>query len=120
MTPANEVATMDVGAGVRMASWSFYLGLLAFILTIATPLAGVFPSLVPFFLFGGLALAVLAIVLGVVGLFSINRVSALAGVLLGILTIVAFVLYLRYFAPGGIQALYPPPTNGTGPVPGGQ
>lgn len=56
----------------------------------------------PFFstivMVGGLALGVIAIVLGVVGLFSLNRASALAGVLFGILATIAF-----FVVPGWVR-----------------
>ena len=102
MTPASDVAVMT--PGVRMASWSFYLGILSFIAVVISPIARAMPAVVlPILLFGGFALGVIAVVLGIVGLGSVNRASALAGLLLGMLAIVAFLAYTFYIPITGIR-----------------
>lgn len=89
MYPVDERAVMS--PGVRMASSSFYVGLFALLSEIGGVILRQFlPTFAPILLFLGFALGVIAIVLGLVGLASFNRVSAIAGILLGALAMLAF------------------------------
>lgn len=81
--------------GVRMASWAFILGLLGFLAVVISPALSGMAWLMPFVLFGGLAVAVVAVVLGLVGLGSVNRASAFAGLLLGLLALTAYFFFVR-------------------------
>jgi len=76
-----------------MASWSFYLGLLGFIAVVVSPILRAMPIIGPVLLYGGLALGIIAVVLGIVGLASINRASAIAGLLFGVLAVAAFLFF---------------------------
>jgi hypothetical protein len=78
-----------------MASWAFRLGFLGFLAILLSPAMTIWPAVLPFMVYGGLALAALAVVLGLVGLPSINRASAFAGLLLGLLAIVGYYYFIR-------------------------
>ena len=101
MVPSDSAAVPVMSPGARMASWSFYLGLVGLLAVAISPIARILPFLVPLLLFGGLGQGVIAVVLGLVGLPSINRASALAGLLMGALAIVMFLVYV-FYAVGGI------------------
>lgn len=83
-----------------MASWSFYLGLLGFIAVVISPVLRAVSFVGPVLLFGGLALGIIAVVLGIVGLASINRASAIAGLLFGALAVAAFLVFRLYLGIG--------------------
>ncbi|HEX2948447.1 MAG TPA: hypothetical protein VHV83_02575 [Armatimonadota bacterium] len=99
MTPDGTVYPATMSPAVKMASSSFYLGLLGLIAVIIGFVVKAIPLIGPILLFGGMALGVIAVVLGVIGLISINRASAIAGLIFGVLTILAFVIF------GGIALL---------------
>lgn len=96
MNPVGGV-TPVITPGTQMASWSFYLGILGFIAVIVGLLVRMLALhimyLAPTLLIGGAALGVIAVVLGLVGLLSANRAGALAGLLLGILAVAAFLIF---------------------------
>ncbi|MHB0936768.1 MAG: hypothetical protein ACYDCO_23260 [Armatimonadota bacterium] len=83
-----------------MASWSFYLGLFGFIAVALSPVLQAVPFAGPILLYGGLALGVIAVVLGVVGLASVNRISAVAGLLFGALAVIGFAFFQFYYIAG--------------------
>ena len=98
MTPEVHATPVLTGPSAVMASWSFYLGVLGFLAEILSPVGRIMPVAVPLLLLGGLGCGVLAVVLGAIGLFSLNRISALAGLILGFLTLAAF-YYLAILHP---------------------
>lgn len=102
MVPADSTAMPAFSPGVRMASWSFYLGLVGFLAVVISAALRIIPFAASLLLFGGVALGVIAVVLGIVGLASINRAGALAGLLFGALTIAVFAFYVFYLRIGGL------------------
>lgn len=98
MAYSDATAVPAFGPSVRMASWSFYLGLFGFILVALSPIARAVPLVLPLMLYGGLAFGAIAVILGIVGLASINRTSAIAGLLLGALAIATYFLYSMYLS----------------------
>ena len=99
MATPDGVISPVITPGVKMASSSFYFGLLGFLAVVISPIVhGIHPIASSILLLGGLALGVIAIVLGLIGLASINRASALAGLLFGALAVITFALYVFYFS----------------------
>lgn len=96
MAYADGVTAPVIGPSARMASWSFYLGLIGFIAVLITPALRALAFVIPILLYGGLAFGIIAVVLGIVGLLSFNRASAVAGLIFGALAIAAFVVYVYY------------------------
>ncbi len=103
MVPGEGVAVPAYNPGIRMASWSFYLGLLGFLAMVLNPVVRAWPLLQSVFIFGGLALGVIAIVLGLAGLGSVNRVSAFAGLLFGMLAVGVFFYFGGHIMPSGLR-----------------
>ncbi len=88
-------AAQAMTPGIRMASWSFYLGLLGFLAVAFSPALRAFPTVMPFVVYGGVAFAAIAVVFGIVGLGSLNRAGAFAGLLLGALALLGFWFFVR-------------------------